>query len=1178
MTSISDDVLEREVASLGEFIPKPVIESNHDTLVTLFKESLSQNKSILDKCQEKEALKPYAEKIDAKAQKFSQVTAFSLAADIPSIIKAAERYYSKEIELDKSLGFNPAPTVTGTRFFKKLWDFHENTIKKMVGEIYPNSDDERNKLFFILENLFRRGCQIKNLEGETAIQDFFHELAKELTPLSAKEMPQFRDFIKWAIHNYYYIKFQDAEDVPSLAKTALIYFDKEIREDEANDAALDTHNVFYPYISQEDEKKTKDLIAAVFPNGTFVKTTEDTILKVLLRAANNGKVYSNHTLKSFIEIFSLPFFNIQGNSLNSLRQLISHVSYCINRIKSERAALFTERDWVKRFVLFKKIDESAPACKERSEFLRDACLGCFAHIAEITKSESSQTGRQVSPLQGSLLQYFRDYEKDNVLLASAHEKMVELLNSKDRKEPLKPTDIFLTSDEAIKKSQKTHFHYMDLDKIPEGELEERILKYLKKDHINIRYKAFPSLYFGFKVAVKDDQDLKSIADAGVELEKKTNKYRQLIQEIIDKFVVSKFPSRSKSEHEQFKANLYSKIIFTGTTKVMGMPIIHIPRLAPANVNLDEDRRLLIFKTREINQAGKTPTIQKVTSFLSKVMDFTEIWSKAYTLNLSTIEGSILTEISAQEQSKILPKTLSELITSSTFTELQKYIETTKTTFPGLALACQAVVNGIKGLAAKENFEKDLIKKMKEMKLPDDFLMKSFGRVLDAISRQFATKHLHENYVDLIFEELLLWLNLNPIYDQKKTEELFVKEQFSGFPIKPDFVQMTRGGQDALDTYFKVIRKSKQTPAGTWEQLSSISSKSGYFEAEHQIKESSVYSQSISLTYPFKENLLKHLEELNKKIIHKEKEKKDIEAAIAAGNAGLADQLKVFIKDLEELKNRRIDELVVDFHSSPDVKSTVSEDHDVSELVDILKKSGWAAKELWVRVDLTIDDLHSTSAAELITKNPKHQEDYLAGKLHFVFVKSAVKFMGLSFDRLTGGFLEVFSKNKEVIDRFEKYKKLAPIDTHNIQGYGMLLEFATPQIEGFSQQIFNNAKEVLSRIQPEYFYQKGKRKSDQKSIYVVLPEDPKKSKTYYVQVQCESDDLFKIFCKLLGEELRKRGLNVFDRDGFSYLNTVTCSLESTALRISVGGEGLEQMKGLADAINATFIEAEDRDLL
>lgn len=452
----------------------------------------------------------------------------------------------------------------------------------------------------------------------------------------------------------------------------------------------------------------------------------------------------------------------------------------------------------------------------------------------------------------------------------------------------------------------------------------------------------------------------------------------------------------------------------------------------------------IKKLREYN--GYVPTLQQTARVLSsKNISFEELFK-----SFGVIIEPMATEADSKNLNAIvfIPKTIPLITKNQNFNHfipsLEKFISNpTFKTFSksksqeelpiAIKLLCSNVVSyieGFKDLPLDESFEKHGLK---------PFLEESYLRVLnymEVIMRigfkqdQYCQNKLGSvtlsNYQNLIFEELLLWTDVTR--DTKSTEESLNKilshKVLSNAKLRPSLAFMMNTGVRCAT----VIRKACQSIS---ENLNIFCFQDSYYEiglgANTALKNSVIMINSPYAIDHFESNL-----------------------------------------QLFERENKKLGLIYVDFHGSLNVETTVISSHNIEEYIELTFERKVAQTPLTIAMDITIGKINDDSFCNLINKFKTKIE---SGELNLVFFRTIQKFDSFGTDKISGGYIQVYSEHKEFIDSFQKIKMVEDTDIDPINKKS-LVHFYENCLEGldqYRQQIFDNARYVYDRIKKEYVF-------------------------------------------------------------------------------------------------------------
>lgn len=341
------------------------------------------------------------------------------------------------------------------------------------------------------------------------------------------------------------------------------------------------------------------------------------------------------------------------------------------------------------------------------------------------------------------------------------------------------------------------------------------------------------------------------------------------------------------------------------------------------------------------------------------------------------------------------------------------------------------------------------------------LQQSYGRILWLLEQalcldlsQYLNAPKFEAHLDLVHEEILLWLLITEPYSSADLEAAIKKNI-----AHPSFLRTVSTGMAAFSEILKVLLEPEKVI---------LLFDGCYFENRASLLKSYPLDAFYVVRSP------------------------DYEASLQS--------------NLQQLKkeNKTVDLLFINFHENILKGKYVNQENQVGDVIAAMIKSRCVSSSLTVVIDQTIGFLHSLEMRDLLDR---FQFEIQSRALHIVVLWSHQKFDLLGFDKLSGGSYALYSHNESLIERF-KSNEHESLDFLSRQGLAHYFASVPWLLEERRKRIFSNAAYVNSQIASELKFQG----SEDQSILVVVKED---AQNFSVDVQC-SADFDSIVCQAFAE--------------------------------------------------------------
>jgi hypothetical protein len=521
---------------------------------------------------------------------------------------------------------------------------------------------------------------------------------------------------------------------------------------------------------------------------------------------------------------------------------------------------------------------------------------------------------------------------------------------------------------------------------------------------------------------------------------------------------------------------------------------------------DEIRADSVGKIKKYcNHLGYTPTLQQTMRLLAKEGRF------------DLVKGLAISE-TEQRLGSLFVRSFDELVQSKTFERFQKFSENPPSREAGIiSKNLSAAIEGLKEYKLDKTFdEKGLT----------PFLHESYARMLNLMEVIMAQDY-HKGTLStpalsdlsgLILEDIFLCIELtaDPTKADKRLEEVLLEKAHSDAALKPSACAFVNTGMRAA-TFLRdacFAQKGESVETG---KLNVVSFHDCYFELAQTFKHDNpitIRPDGYDYDKPLKDAL---------------------------------DKVK---------EQNKIDVVFVDLHGSIDVLSPFIASHDVAKVIDRMLDSGKAQKPLTIAIDITIGKINDKEIAAIINK---YQDKINDGILNIVCYRSVQKLDQLGSDKLSGGYLLVYSKDPS--DFLEKFTKAASergeIDPINKQGLAHLYKYCASGLDEYRSAMFENAKCLYEGINAAYKHPDAKASGH--DFYVKESRD---DQSYCILVQCKDKELFKQFL----EVLKSRGFPIVKRGSFGFQHMTYSDFGGGNIRITIGVEDREKYEKLATYFN------------
>lgn len=348
-------------------------------------------------------------------------------------------------------------------------------------------------------------------------------------------------------------------------------------------------------------------------------------------------------------------------------------------------------------------------------------------------------------------------------------------------------------------------------------------------------------------------------------------------------------------------------------------------------------------------------------------------------------------------------------------------ELKRVSFLGTVLA--ELLEGFEDLGLDASFEKRGV---------ESLLGDSYGRILWFIEQAlkvdlsvYGNGPKFESYLDLVYEEMILWLMILEPYSDL---EALIRKAIA----PPSWIGATSTGMAAFSEVLNRVLEKDRTIL-LYDGI--------YFENRAALLKS----------YPS-------------------------EAFYLVRSPDYRASLKGNLELLRERK-KTVDLLFVNFHENILKGRYVSRENDISSILDEVFEAGCASSSLTVVIDTTIGFLDSEEIRDLL----KRFDAKIQSKaLHVIVLWSHQKFDLFGVDKFSGGSYCIYSEDAALVERFKEIRS-DEIDFVSRQGLSHFFAVGWKRMEERREKIFSNALYVNQRILDNL--------KQGPPIQVVLKQDP-----------------------------------------------------------------------------------------
>lgn len=520
--------------------------------------------------------------------------------------------------------------------------------------------------------------------------------------------------------------------------------------------------------------------------------------------------------------------------------------------------------------------------------------------------------------------------------------------------------------------------------------------------------------------------------------------------------------------------------------------------------------------------GYTPTLQQTSRLLAEAPEFD---LRNISMQLSKLYDRSAIDL---RLGNLLISDLSDLLNSTTFQRFKRFATRMAAESPDspFDIVSSSLVRAIEGLT---DYPVDA--RFAQLKL-QTVLKECYARLLNfmevlmsRVHKSGKEKTLAElsNLKDLIFEDIFFIIEVSADKTQaiKHAEELLM-EVLPRAPIKPTATGFVSYGMRCVTVLHDVCKKAKEQLSKEGCALNIFSYEDSYFEIADPLRYGGECVTTVA-SPDYDKSLFWALQSLAKS---------------------------------EEAE--KIDLVVVDPHGNMNRKARSVDGHDVDQIIQVILDNKVAGSPLTVAIDLTIGFVQDSVIPKLITK---YQALIQSGEINLVFYRSVQKFDSFGTDKVTGGYLQVYSHNRAFLESFASVmeQERGRVDPINPLCLVHLYKHCLAGLEQWRRKAFSNVAYLYSLIDKRFIASSPL--AAKLPFFLYEQKDPVNSAlVIYVK---EKEEYLK-FEQMLADA----GFPVINRYSFGYLltNTTGIGLEPYG-RFTLGIEDQAKFKIFADTYNS-----------
>lgn len=1034
-------------------------------------------------------------------------------------------------------------------------------LKKWSATIAPVNNSQEERVKSIFKNMFESETKL-DTETFNGQVDKLYEIISSNKEGAYIDKKFISDFLKYSL----------SKDVEDIKPILISIFNKKIEKEEKECASISEkeHPLFNIYeLGCDKYSFDHSFFEELFMNFSEKLAYKELSSKILelLNDAANGKAVTRLFLEELIK-FPFPPINIDGykafvnKTISNFEELRLQRNDFIKLHNHFHNPEFLEEQ--QRRILagknfsqlhFSVLNASGISTTEDSKpstllaiKINNYLLRNKSHVSvpETPPYDPMQLLIPTSPFQKSLYYTRDELDNPNLFYVMAKEKIIDILQYKvqneesegEIKELTENGDFILINDKNFTPNLNLSENYFNLNDYKDPSKKEELKEKLKEIFSGTRNKYF----LGYSIDEKESDKV------GKLLFNTTEYFKGIINEVIESYPVEQ------------RSVLIKKVALCAISEIDKMPFIYISKLAKDDDFLSNKKIVKEIVTHQ----GFSPTMQKIQTWIGKQTPFAHILKK----------GDIVLGSSQEPIEKFKVKNLDQLLQHKVYIKFKNVgrDENRKLIFPGIVHIIDATCQWIEGFNSKEGKEKLLKQFSKTGGLA--VFEASLGNILSIMDNvnQFKLGILDRDMVDISFafehimEEVFMWLDTPEptsievresdqkelLHNQAELEDLMAETQFDD--LKPDYNQFTSGGMKSLANIYRAFASIKKP-------VQVGSANTNYYTSDTNIESIAAnlnFNKVVSITKEtnYEDGLDSQLEKIQANKQKVKDAEKEIETLISKGKTQDDKEVQEIKAKIELLKKdgTEIDLLFVDVHASPQSSQTEIISLDLEKIVQKVMDNECESSIFTLVIDTTIP-----IKSELI-KRLRKKWKY---KLNIVTFKSCQKNDQCSLDKLSGGFISIFSKNPNIIEAFQRFKKQDVVEKFNVDSFLHLFRYGRDRIKAHAQMIAENTSLCYDLLNKEYLYDPNQKQD----LYFI----PRKDKDSYYFLIGGNPGTFNRdnIMEEIREGFLKMKVPLKIRPSFTFLWTSIDGIGPSRIRIKVGIESPKTIKRIAETFNQFF---------
>jgi hypothetical protein len=262
------------------------------------------------------------------------------------------------------------------------------------------------------------------------------------------------------------------------------------------------------------------------------------------------------------------------------------------------------------------------------------------------------------------------------------------------------------------------------------------------------------------------------------------------------------------------------------------------------------------------------------------------------------------------------------------------------------------------------------------------------------------------------------------------------------------------------------------------------------------------------------------------------------------------------KNASHYQNEKIDLFICEFNHNINNNIKDYKKENVAELIKLMFSKGFAAQQMTVVLDTTLD-LECSEDIQQLLRDPEIQQLISNQQLNIVLVRSAQKFDMLGMDNYYGGIAISINDPIGFADFNERMDH--PDDQLlglSYQGLAHLHKYVGDSIDSYRKSIIQNTQTLFKAISKKLIYPDGNNKTSPIFFSKINEELP------YLQINFCNFSLRKAFLEALEAYTEAENLIYDHRDSFGFLNMNQISLGDwngrSSIRLTPGLESEEDI--------------------